>query len=315
MTDPLELAAQLRRRGRPFVLATVVWRRGPTSGRQGYKAVVEPDGRVRGWLGGACAEPSVVREALRALQEGTPRLMFLGPDAPDRPGQVNVPMACESEGSMEVYLEPVLPAPQLIAIGRSPVVDGLVRLAGALGWRTVVVDDGGSPEDHPEAGRVVTTLDLSGLEIDARTYLVVATQGHYDEPALERALGTEARYVGLVASRKRADTVLEYLRERGVGEEGLARIRAPAGLDLGPVETEEIAVAVLAELVGLKASGGPGAGVEVAATEEAVDPVCGMLVDPAKARFTARHAGRTHHFCAAGCRRAFRAHPERYTRR
>lgn len=313
MTDVFGLAAELRSRGRPFVLATVVWRQGPTSGKQGAKALIEADGRVRGWLGGACAEPSVVREALRALEEGSPRLMFLGPDTPDRPGVVSVPMACESEGSMEVYLEPVLPPPRLVAIGRSPAVDALIRLAGGLGWQTVAVDDGGRADDHPDADRVVTTLDLSGLEIDPRTYLVVATQGHYDEPALEQALGTRAGYVGLVASRKRADAVLEYLRARGVADQALARVRAPAGLDLGPVQSEEIAVAVLAELVALKATGGPGAGVQVtAAPEEPVDPVCGMLVDPAASRFSAEHSGVTYYFCAAGCQRAFQTEPERY---
>ncbi|MFQ5948536.1 MAG: XdhC family protein, partial [Acidimicrobiia bacterium] len=132
----LELAAELARRAEPFVLVTVVWRRGPSSGRQGSKAIVLLDGTVRGWLGGACAEPSVVKEALRALEDGAPRLMFLGPadefDGRLRQGVTSVPMACDSEGAMEVYLEPTLPRPHLLAIGRSPAVATLVSLSRAL---------------------------------------------------------------------------------------------------------------------------------------------------------------------------------------
>ena len=125
----LELTADARRRGDAFLLATVVWRRGPSSGKRGYKALVFPDGAVVGWLGGACAEPTVVREAKQALQDAHPRLMFLGPadelDGRFRKGVVSVPMACESEGALEVYLEPVLPVPHVVVIGRSPAVGTL----------------------------------------------------------------------------------------------------------------------------------------------------------------------------------------------
>lgn len=187
----LELAADARRRGDAFVLATVVWRRGPSSGKQGYKALVFPDGAVVGWLGGACAEPTVVREAKQALQDGHPRLMFLGPadelDGRSREGVVSVPMACESEGALEVYLEPVLPAPHVVVIGRSPAVGTLVSLARVLGWRATVVDDEDGPAHHPDGIVVRTALDLTGLDVGPRTAVVVATQGHYDEQALAAA--------------------------------------------------------------------------------------------------------------------------------
>jgi len=214
--EVLELAADLSRRGEPFVLATVVWRRAPSSGKEGSTALITPDGRVRGWLGGACAEPTVIREALRALEEGAPRLLFLGPpeelEARGRAGVVTVPIACQSEGALEVYVEPVLPQPHLVVIGRSPAVAALAAMAGDLGWRTVVVDDGGRAEDYPRAGHVVSKLDLEQASVTDRSWIVVATQGHYDEDALERALATPAAYVGLVASRKRAQAVLGYLR-------------------------------------------------------------------------------------------------------
>jgi len=313
-SDVLQLTAELLGRAEPFVLATVVWRRGPSSGKLGSQVVIRPDGRVQGWLGGACAEPTVVREALEALADGQPRLMFLGPVAElasgHREGVTLVPMACESEGALEVYLEPMLPKPHVVVIGRSPAADTLARLAQGLGWRATVVDDGGESRDHSGVDRVVTDLDLSDLGIDGRTFVVVATQGHYDEDALQAALNTPAGYVGLVASRKRADGVIEYLRGKGLEEDTLTRVRAPAGLDLGRVDHDEMAVAILAELVAVKAKGGLARGIEVHMPEIAKDPVCGMDVDVHTAKYLTDYEGQTYYFCAAGCLRAFEADPE-----
>jgi len=317
MTDrPLELAVDLARRGQPFVLATVVWRRGPSSGKQGSKAVILPDGTVRGWLAGACAEPTLVAEARAAMADGRPRLLFLGPagelDGVSRDGVLPVPMACESEGALEVYLEPTLPQPHVVVIGRSPAATTVAVLARALGWRATIVDDEGSV-DHPGGIPVVTSLDLGGLGVDTSTATVVATQGHYDEAALEAALATDAGYVGLIASRRRAAAVLDYLRTRGVAEDALARVQAPAGLDLGAVDPDEIGVAVLAELVALKAAGGLLPPVTaVPDGEEVRDPVCGMTVDAARARHRSEHEGLVYVFCSAGCQRQFDADPAKY---
>jgi xanthine dehydrogenase accessory factor len=312
-------AAALSARGEPFVLATVVWRRSPSSGKAGATALITGDGHVRGWLGGACAEPTVVREARRALEDGTPRLLFLGPPEElaghERDGVVTVPIACQSEGAMEVHVEPVLPRPQIVAIGRSPAAIALTAMAAALGWRSVAVDDGGDAADHPGAGRVLTTLDLAEAGVDERSFVVVATQGHYDEAALERALTTPAAYIGLVASAKRAEGVLGYLRDRGASEEALARVHAPAGLDLGQIESEEIAAAILAEIVQLKARDGlhgRAAAETPPESHEEVDPVCGMTVEVASARYRSVHAGRTYYFCSAGCLASFETDPASY---
>jgi xanthine dehydrogenase accessory factor len=319
VTDALDMARELGARGEPYVLATVVWRRSPSSGQVGARAIVTRDGVIRGWLAGACAEPAVISEAKRALQEGTPRLLFLG--SPEelaehqRDGVASAPISCQSEGALEVYVEPVLPKPQVVAIGRSPAADALARMASALGWRTVLIDDRGDAVGHPGVERVLTTLDLEAAGVDERSFVVVATQGHYDEDALEQALATPAAYVGLVASQKRADAVLQYLRDRGAGEDQLARVRAPAGLDLGRVPTEEIAAAVMAELVQLKASGRLRPAVSqppatpTSTVHEALDPVCGMTVMVATARHIATHRGRTFYFCSAGCRQRFESNP------
>jgi xanthine dehydrogenase accessory factor len=308
----LSQAAELTRRREAFVLATVVWRRGPSSGKPGAAALVLPDGSVRGWLGGACAEPTVIRESLAALASGEPCLLVLGEAGEARvpPGARSVPMACASEGALEVYLEPMLPPPHVVVIGRSPAAGTLASLARVLGWAATIVDDGGSTADRPDDVAVVTTLDLSKVEVDAQTAVVVATQGHYDEDALEAALATGAGYVGLVASRARAAEVARLLEDRGVPPEAVARVQAPAGVDLGATDHEEIAVAVLAELVALRAAGRLNAGVEaVAAPAEAIDPVCGMTVDPLTTHHRAEHAGTRYYFCAAGCLARFESAP------
>jgi xanthine dehydrogenase accessory factor len=311
-----EVARELSARGQPYAIATVVWRRAPSSGQLGARALISADGRVRGWVAGACAEPAVVGEALKALGEGLPRLVFLG--TPEelaehkRDGVVSVPIACQSEGALEVYVEPVLSRPQLVAIGRSPAVDALAGMAVALGWRAVVIDDGGTVAEHPGLPVVLTSMDLAAAGVGDRSLVVVATQGHYDEDALEAALATPAPYVGLVASRRRADAVLAFLRERGVPEDQLARIHAPAGLDLGRVASDEIAVAILAELVQLKASGalaGDRAPAPTSTVHEAIDPVCGMTVMVSSSRYRTTHAGRTVYFCSAGCLKKFEADP------
>ena len=299
----------------PYVLATVVWRRGPSSGRQGSKAVILADGTVRGWLGGACAEPSVVRHARECLETGDPALLFLGQsgelDGRSLDGVRQVAMACESEGALEVYLEPHRPEPQVIAVGRSPAVDALVEMALALGWAATVVDDGGDPGEHTRPEIVRTKLDLSGLAIDGATAIVVATQGHYDDLALKAALAHESGYIGLIASERRAAAVIEHLTEQGVSGSDTDRVQAPAGLDLGAVENAEIAVAVMADLVARRARGelvAAGSG-PTPPRAEAIDPVCGMTVLVDDAKYHTVHEGADYWFCAPGCKRAFESDP------
>lgn len=297
----LELAAELSRRNQPFLAATVVWARGPSSGKRGSTAIIQPDGSVTGWIGGACAEPVVIREAREAMADGKPRLLFLGPEediasVESRPDVTTVPISCTSEGALEVFLEPMLPQPHLVIIGFSPAVHTLVSLAETLGWRIDVVGE-----------------DLSMPAVGASTAIVVATQGHYDEPAVEAALATDAGYIGMISSKKRADTVLGYLRDRGLPEDQLARIVAPAGIDLGHVAHNEIGVSIVAELVKRRAAGElRGWPRPSDRPHTATDPVCGMDVEVATARWISEHEGETYYFCAPGCKTAFENAPAQY---
>jgi xanthine dehydrogenase accessory factor len=306
--DVLEEAGELTRRGQPFALATVVWRQGPSSGQQGSRAIITAAGDLRGWIGGACAEPVVIREAQQVITEGVPRLLLLGtPDqfgaaVPD--GMTVVPIACQSEGALEVYIEPVLPAPHLVVVGRSPMVATLADLSRALGWRTTVLDRGA----------------FSAADVDESSMVVVATQGHGDEDAVEQAVAARPAYLGLVGSAKRGAAVLGYLADRGVPQDQLDRVRVPAGLDLGRTSHREIAVAILAELVQLRASGdlvpdpAGAAGAQIAdqSAAESIDPVCGMTVAADPSSYPLEHEGVTYYFCCAGCRRSFQEDPAAY---
>jgi xanthine dehydrogenase accessory factor len=312
----LEMAADLSRGHQPFLVASVVWARGPSSGKRGSSAIIDAAGKVTGWIGGACAEPVVIREAREAMADGKPRLLFLG--TPDdirelnRPDVVSVPISCTSEGALEVYLEPMIPRQHVVAVGRSPAVKTLTDLASALGWQVTVVDDGGDSSDHPGASAVIATLAMPE-NVGPGDAIVVATQGHYDEPALEAALATQAGYIGLVASKRRAETVLGYLKDRGVSDEQLGRVKAPAGLDLGPIQHREIGVAIVAELVSLHAAGKIKGGIAPAEPpHNAIDPVCGMEVDVAAARWITEHEGETYYFCAPGCKAAFEKDPSSF---
>lgn len=312
----LGLAGDLHRRHQPFVLATVVWARSPTSGKAGGTALIQPDGTIHGWIGGACAEPAVLKEARRVLNDGEARLMYLGPaeelDGHRRPGIITVPIACASDGSLEVFMEPVLPQPHVVVFGTSPAVRTLVRLAAALDWRATVIGD---LEEQPEGVTVRTMEQWDSIGVDEYTPVVVATQGHYDEPALEAALASPAAYIGLVASSRRADTVLGYLADRGYDQSTLDRIETPAGLDLGEIQHREIAVAILARLVELRASGAIGGALAAAsAATEAIDPVCGMTVDISTAKFVTEHEGEKVYFCCPACKAQFEKEPAAFSR-
>ena len=306
--DVLERASELARQGQAFALATVVWRQGPSSGQLGGRAIITASGEVHGWIGGACAEPAVIREARQVIAKGESRLLLLGTReqfgeaVPE--GMTVVPISCQSEGALEVFIEPVQPAPRLVVVGRSPMAQTLTGLAQVLGWRTALVDG----------------PDFSAADADEYSLVVVATQGHGDEEAVEQAIAARPAYLGLVASLRRGDAVRGYLADRGLPKDQLDRVKAPAGLDLGRTSHKEIAVAILAELVQLRAAGALGAATaaEVAAAKapaEATDPVCGMTVAADKSSHPLEHDGVTYYFCRVGCRQEFERNPAAFVKR
>jgi xanthine dehydrogenase accessory factor len=226
--------------------------------------------------------------AARARADGRPRLVRVcrpGAAGEVPEGVVVAETACASEGTVEVLIEPQLPDPLVAVLGESPAASTLADLARRIGWRV---------SDDPAGADAV----------------VIATMGRDDNAALQAALASGAGYVGLVASARRGAAVLAELREGGLDEEALARVHSPAGLDLGPSSQEEIAVAILAELVAWRHRRRTAA--PAAARADALDPVCGMTVPVSAATETTVHAGVMYYFCGAGCRRRFEADPARY---
>ncbi|HMB51781.1 MAG TPA: XdhC family protein [Thermoanaerobaculia bacterium] len=314
--DLLQRAAELARRGEPYVLAVVTWRRPSSSAQPGDMAIVTADGGFEGWLGGACTRPTVEREAHAALADGKPRLLNLSPDpgSETRPGIEVRPMTCHSGGSVEIYLEPVLPAPRLAVFGDSPAARTLARLATTLGYAVEAVAPDSGPEDFGDGVTVHReAADLAPGSPERALFAVVATMGDWDEEALQAALGLAPAYVGTVASERRFGEMRATLTGRGVDPALLDAVHSPAGLDIGARTPEEIALAVLAQIVqarrAVEAMSAAAAQQEtVSAT--ALDPICGMTVDVETARHTAEHDGRTFYFCCGGCRERFLADPE-----
>jgi len=302
--DVMELAVDLARYGQSFAMATVVWRKPPSSGQHGSRAVITAEGILHGWIGGACAEPVVIREAKRVIEAGTPSLIWLGQPEDFEgmhvpAGVVTVPMSCQSEGALQLFIEPVLVAPEVIVVGRSPMAMTLLDLVRGIGWR----------------GEIVDGSDFTAASVNPSSVVVVATQGHGDEEAVEAAVAGDPAFVGLVASRKRGEVVLGFLTDRGVPAERIARVRVPVGLDLGHTTHREIAVAILAELVQLRASGafaGRRTLLPVVEPAQVTDLVCGMTVAAVPANRPFEYQGTTYYFCAMGCRVAFEKDPESF---
>ena len=329
--DLLEQVTALKREGQPFALATVVARRPPVSAHLGDRALVFADGRMQGFVGGACSQDIIRRQALEAIATRQPRLVSIRPDAgaaADTAEHVTVRMTCVSEGAIDVYVEPFVPARRLVIVGGTPVADALARLARTIDYDVVRFVDAGERRDieHAAAAAGVAVAGLDALDetlaeaasrgIDQAA--VVASQGHYDDAALERILTHRASYVGLVASKRRGAAVRELLERNG--SRGLESIRVPAGLDRGARTAAEVALSILAEIVQSAAAAArpaviaaaPERAAAPAIPADAVDPVCGMAVTIATARHTADVDGVVYYFCCAACRSRFVSDPQQF---
>jgi xanthine dehydrogenase accessory factor len=321
-SDVLVRAADLASRGEAFALATVVRREAPFSGQPGDTALITPDGTFQGWVGGSCTQPVVVAEALRALADGAPRLVALTPDpSSDRRAGIAVfPMTCHSGGSVDVYIEPVLPPARLVIFGLSPVARALSRLGKAMGYAIEAADPEADRVNFPEADRVGSESKDPGSPVRppsaaSRRFAVVATMGERDEESTLEALRLEPAYLGVVASHKRFGQMRETLSARGASAESLDRIHNPAGLDIGARTAEQIALSILAEIVQVESrrrEERPPAEASAPPPREQTDPVCGMTVAIATAAASAEFNGRMYYFCCAGCRDRFLAMPDHY---
>jgi xanthine dehydrogenase accessory factor len=302
----MERAVELTNSGESFVMATVVWRQGPSSGQSGSRAIITSDGKLHGWIGGACAEPVLIREAKKVMESGKAQMVWLGQEAdflgmhvPD--GVLTVPMACQSEGALQIYVEPVNASPQVTIVGRSPMAITLQQLIEVMNWRVQILD----------------FAEFTTSMVNSSSVVIIATQGHGDEEATETALPAEPVYLGVVASRKRGAAVLSYLEDRGFSKSQIDTVNLPAGLDLGHTTHREMAVSILAQLVQLRAAGSltrkstPNL-LQMAQPTEVIDLVCKMTVAAEKSNRPFDYQGTTYYFCAPGCRTAFEKDPSSF---
>jgi xanthine dehydrogenase accessory factor len=315
----LRRAHELMLQGVPFALATVVRRERPTSGQPGDKAIITREGEFVGWIGGSCAQPTVLQAAQKALADGEPRLVVLTPnlDAEVREGVELYRMTCYSGGTMEIYIEPYLAEPQLLICGASPAAEALVKIGKAVGLQVVLIDASATADDFPDAEVVLPQVEVDKFLDTRERYAVVATMGNWDEEAIKAVLALSPDYVGLVASKKRFQEVVGRLSGEGVSREQLARVTCPAGLEISARTLPEVALSIVAEIVSLRrsrvqqgATTRSPAQVELPAMAE--DPVCHMSVDPQTARHRTDFAGVRYYFCNASCKTSFEKDPHKY---
>jgi len=262
--DILDIIATRKSAGVPFAVATVVRTVAATAAKAGAKAVILPDGTIsEGWIGGGCARAAVLKAASDALGDGRSRLVSVQPPdlladhgvqaGDEHEGVRFAKNMCPSQGTMDIFVEPVLPRPQVVICGSSPVAAAVADLAGRTGFAVTVCAPASDQGAFSAADRRIEGYALPVDEAGAR-YVVVSTQGRGDEAALSAALAVDADYVAFVGSRKKADALKATLAGRGVAAERLAKLRAPAGLDLGAITPDEIAISILAEIVAVHRS-------------------------------------------------------------
>lgn len=250
-SDLYSKAAELTSLRRPFAVATVVRVEGSSSARLGSKALISDEGRLlMGWVGGGCAESAVRTEALKCIETEKPKLITL--DMQDE--LLGVGMPCG--GLMDVYIEPVVPQPELLVVGHGRIAEAMAELGHLMNFAVTVSDPAATPEGFPRAQRIVNQdFDLTETVVGSRTYVVIATLHKNDHLWLKKALEGQAAYVALIASAHRSGLVLDYLRLEGVAPEKIDQVWAPAGLDLGAATPEEIALSIMCQIVALRRGG------------------------------------------------------------
>lgn len=261
-SDFYSRAAELTAQRRPFAIATVVRVEGSSSAQRGSKALIDSQGNIiTGWVGGGCAESAVRSEALRCIRSEKPELITL--DMQDEILGVGMPCG----GMMDVYIEPVLPQPELVIAGHGRIAETLAQLGHLMNFSVTVHDPSAVKENFPAAQRIINKdFNIAAIAFGPSTYVVIATLHKNDHLWLQRALNGDAAYVALIASAHRSRLVLDYLLAEGISAEKVERVWAPAGLDLGAAGPEEIALSIMSQIVALRRGG------SVASLKEKVVP-------------------------------------------
>jgi len=335
----LAAAARLRAANIPFSLVTVVRCESPTSAKTGAKAIVEADGLIQGWIGGGCAQPAVIETAKQAIIDGEPRLIRISPESESviEEGITGFASSCLSGGTLDIFIDPIIERPKILIMGVAPVAQTLCALASRVGFTVSVFSPSVDRKQFPDATQIIEDVELAKSSVCSSTFIVVATQGQSDKSSLEMALGSEADYITFIGSQRKSAKLLQSLKDKGGDKKRIEAVIAPAGVALGAVTPEEIALSVLAAVVktyrkrraalvsekSLPANSvdkhsvssccsEKTAATEISTIKEQLDPVCGMRVDTARSESRFEFEGQSYYFCCQGCQNKFATNPGKY---
>jgi xanthine dehydrogenase accessory factor len=321
----LAKAQELRKKNEPFAIAVVVRREAPCSGKSGDKAIINKYGEIFGWVGGGCVKSIVIKEAEDAMRSGEARLIKIGKSASPikQQGIMEYKMTCLSEGAVDIFLEPVLPTPHLVIIGKGAIAKALVKLGKVSGYRITAIANDAKPDTFEGVDELITQLNFQQVKTNTYSSIVVATQGEDDEKALELALKQQHAYIGFVASKKKRTGVFEYLLQSGVEQSKIDEIKSPAGIDINAKKPEEVAISILAEIIQLKNNSPAAAGftqfdetrAEAGKPKFYINPVCGVPIDVNSPKHTIEYNGEKVYFCCDGCKIKFEQEPKKYIKK
>jgi len=318
----LEKTQELSKKNEPFALAVVVRRDEPSSGKVGDKAVINKFGEIIGWVGGGCVKAIIIKEAEDAMKSGKARLVKIGKNTSsvNSEGIMEYKMTCQSEGTVEVFIEPILPTPHLVVVGKSAIARSLVRLAKTAGYRVTAMAQDARLDTFENPDELITQFNWSQVKTNPATSIVVATQGEQDELALEQALQQKYAYLGFVASKKKKSSVFSYLEDLGLDKKAINEIKSPAGLDINAKKPEEVAISILAEMIQVR-NNLPSSfsftqfddtRTEAGKPKFYINPVCGVPVDINNPKHIIEYKNEKVYFCCDGCKVKFEQDPDKY---
>ena len=310
----------LRNSTEAYATAMIVRRKTPSSGKPGDKAVITSDGKIHGWIGGGCTRGIVLKEALLSMKDRKPRLVLITKDQKKNnlSNTKIYSMTCQSGGEVEVYIEPVMPTPQLVIFGNSHIGMALAKIAKAMDYSVDVVQNVVDKNVYPTADKLHGIKDFEINENHRNCYTIVCTQGEGDLEALHKAISMESQYLAFVSSPIKAQAIYTDLRGMGITFDQLKKIKSPAGLNLGAKLPEEVAISILAEIikkfrVDNEQTAKPQAEkLTMPAGDYYMNPVCNIPIQKSTAKHVLEHAGEKVYFCCDGCKVSFEKDPAKY---
>ncbi|MCJ7467754.1 MAG: XdhC family protein [Maribacter sp.] len=327
----LKIEEQLAK-GSNFAIAQVVDRIAPCSGKVGDKAIILESGEMIGWIGGGCVRGIVIKEAIDVIKSKRYRRVRISPEGGTRETAnfKEYVMSCQSKGTLEILIEPVLPQPELIIVGKSNIARKLAQIASVADFRVSVLANDVDVQMFPEAHHISELIDFGPFKNLSKTYIIVTTQGENDEMAVKKALQTSAPYVGFVASAKKAEDIKTYLKNEGIPDARIIQLKSPVGLDINAKLASEVAISILGDVIDHFRNGKVAAAIpermedlkvptpstptpeDKFAEEYYINPVCNVPVSRKNPKHIIEYHGEKVYFCCDGCKVSFERNPGQY---